>query len=135
VQVIFSPPRLLVAFGEDRNCYASAAEIQQYAGIAPVIERSSNKCWVHWRIACPTFLRQSFVEWAGSTIPRSYWASAYYQQQRLKGKAHTMAMRALAFKWIRILYRCWKDRIPYDEAVYLKALQRRGSLLVTTAPS
>ena len=128
-------PRLLVAFGEDRNRYASAAEVQQYAGIAPVIERSGNKCWVHWRMACPTFLRQSFVEWAGSTIPRSYWAGAYYQQQRLKGKSHAMAVRALAFKWIRILYHCWKQRTPYDEAVYLKALQRRGSPLVTPAPS
>lgn len=128
-------PRLLVAFGEDRNRYASAAEVQQYAGIAPVIERSGNKCWVHWRMACPTFLRQSFVEWAGSTIPRSYWAGAYYQQQRLKGKSHAVAVRALAFKWIRILYRCWKQRIPYDEAVYLKALLRRGSPLVTPAPS
>jgi hypothetical protein len=59
-------------------------------------------------MACPTFLRQSFVEWAGSTIPRSYWAGAYYQQQRRKGKSHAMAVRALAFKWIRILYRCCK---------------------------
>jgi transposase len=125
----------LAAFGEDRNRYASAAEVQQYAGIAPVIERSGNKCWVHWRMACPTFLRQSFVEWAGSTIPRSYWAGAYYQQQRQKGKSHAIAVRALAFKWIRILYRCWKNRTPYDETTYLKALQRHGSSLVTPAPS
>jgi transposase len=128
-------PRLLVAFGEDRERFSSAAQVQQYAGIAPVVERSGNKCWVHWRIACPTFLRQSFVEWAGSTIPRSYWAGAYYQQQRQKGSAHAMAVRALAFKWIRILYRCWKTRTPYDEAIYLKALQRRGSPLVTPTPS
>jgi transposase len=128
-------PRLLVAFGEDRDRYASASDVQQYAGIAPVVERSGNKCWVHWRIACPTFLRQSFVEWAGSTIPRSYWAGAYYQQQRKKGNAHAMAVRALAFKWIRILYRCWKSHTAYDESVYLKALQRRGSALVIPKPS
>ena len=128
-------PRLLVAFGEDRNRYASATELQQYAGVAPVIERSGNTCWVHWRFACPTFLRQTFVEWAGSTIPRSYWAAAYYHQQRQKGKSHAMAVRALAFKWIRILYHCWKTHVPYDEAVYLKALQRRGSALVRPAPS
>lgn len=128
-------PRLLAAFGEDRNRYASAAEVQQYAGIAPVIERSGNKCWVHWRMACPTFMRQSFVEWAGSTTPRSYWAGAYYQQQRQKGKPHAIAVRALAFNWIRILYRCWKNRTPYDETTYLKALQRHGSSLVSPAPS
>jgi hypothetical protein len=90
---------------------------------------------VHWRLACSTFLRQSFVEWAGSTITRSYWAGAYYQQQRQKGKSHAMAVRALAFKWIRILYRCWKRRTVYDEAVNLKALRRRGSPLMTPTPS
>jgi hypothetical protein len=39
-------PRLLVAFGEDRDCFASATEVQRYAGIAPVVERSGNRCWV-----------------------------------------------------------------------------------------
>ena len=123
-------PRLLVAFGEDRDRYASAAEMQRYSGVAPVVERSGNKCWVHWRIACPTFLRQTFVEWAGSTIPRSFWAAAYYRQQRSKGCSHRVAVRALAFKWIRIIYRCWKTRTPYDESVYLKALKNRGSPLL-----
>ena len=81
-------PRLLVAFGEQRERYRSAADLQNYAGVAPVLERSGNKSWVHWRLACPTFLRQTFVEWAGSTIPRSFWAGAYYERQRAKG-AHT----------------------------------------------
>jgi Transposase IS116/IS110/IS902 family len=126
---IQSPP-LLVAFGEDRNRYANAAQIQSYSGVAPLVERSGNKCWVRWRIACPTFLRQTFVEWAGSTTPRSYRAAAYYQQQRNKGCSHRVAVRALAFKWIRIPYRCWKTRTPYDESVYLNALRRRGSPLL-----
>ena len=123
-------PRLLVAFGEQRERYASAAQLQQYAGVAPVLERSGKKCWVHWRLACPTFLRQTFVEWAGSTIPRSFWASAYYHRQRAKGSSHQAAVRALAYKWIRILYRCWQTRTPYDESVYLLALKRRGSPLI-----
>ena len=125
-------PRLLVAFGEDRDRYINAAEIQRYSGVAPVVERSGNKCWVHWRIACPTSLRQTFVEWAGSTIPRSYWPGAYYQKQRNKACSHRAAVRALAFKWIRIIYRCWKTRTPYDESVYLKALKHRGSPLLLT---
>lgn len=125
-------PRLLVAFGEQRERYASAAEVQQYSGIAPVVERSGNKCWTHWRLACPTFLRQTFTEWAGATIPRSFWAAAYYRQQIGKGCSHRVAVRALAFKWIRILYRCWHDRVPYDEATYLNALRRRGSPLLKT---
>jgi transposase len=73
-------PRLLAAFGEDRERYHSASELQQYAGIAPVTERSGQKSWVHWRYRAPSFLRQTFVEWAGETIPRSFWAKAYYQQ-------------------------------------------------------
>jgi transposase len=123
-------PRLLVAFGEQRERYGNAAQLQQYAGVAPVLERSGNKSWVHWRLACPTFLRQTFVEWAGSTIPRSFWASVYYQRQRAKGCSHHAALRALAYKWIRIVYRCWQARTPYDESVYLLALKRRGSPLV-----
>ena len=123
-------PRLLVAFGEDRERFQSAAEVQRYSGVAPVTERSGNSSWVHWRWACPTFVRQTFVEWAEKTIYRSFWAGAYYQQQRNKGASHHVAVRAFAFKWIRILYRCWQSRTPYNETLYLQALQRRSSSLV-----
>jgi transposase len=125
-------PRLLVAFGEQRERYASAADLQKYAGIAPVTERSGKKSWVHWRLQCPKFLRQTFVAWAAESIRHSFWAQVYYQQQRDKGKAHQAAVRALAFKWIRILYRCWQERTPYDEAIYLQALHRRGASLSQT---
>ncbi len=123
-------PRLLVAFGEQRDRFKNAAELQKYAGIAPVTERSGNKHWVHWRWQCPTFLRQTFVEWAAQTINKSFWAGLYYRQQRDKGCNHQAAVRALAFKWIRILYRCWQTQTPYNEALYLKALKRRGSPLL-----
>jgi transposase len=123
-------PRLLAAFGEQRERYENAAELQKYAGIAPVTERSGNQHWVHWRRQCPTFLRQPFVEWASQTITRSFWAGAYYRQQRAKRGSHQAALRALAFKWIRILYRCWHTRTAYDESTYLQALLRRGSPLL-----
>ncbi|WP_316149598.1 IS110 family transposase [Cupriavidus sp. BIC8F] len=123
-------PRLLAAFGEQRERFRSADELQKYAGIAPVTERSGKKSWVHWRLQCPKFLRQTFVEWAAQTIPRSFWAGTYYQQQRAKGSSHHVAVRALAFKWIRILYRCWQTRTPYNETVYLKALGKRSSSLL-----
>ena len=123
-------PRLLVAFGEQRERYASAEELQKYAGIAPVTERSGKKSWVHWRLQCPKFLRQTFVEWAAESTRHSFWAQVYYQQQRDKGKAHQAAVRALAFKWIRILYRCWQERTPYDESTYLQALKRRNAPLL-----
>ena len=123
-------PRLLVAFGEQRDRYISADELQKYAGIAPVTERSGHKSWVHWRLQCPKFLRQTFVEWAAESTRHSFWARAYYQQQRDKGASHQAAVRALAFKWLRILFRCWQNRTPYDESIYLNALKRRGSPLL-----
>jgi transposase len=123
-------PRLAAAFGERRERYASPDELQRYSGIAPVTERSGNKCWVHWRLHCPRFQRQTFVEFAASSLPHCYWAKAYYDQQRARGSSRQAALRALAFKWIRIMYRCWQTRTPYDEARYLNALKRRGSPLL-----
>ena len=123
-------PRLLAAFGEQRERFQGADQLQTYSGIAPVTERSGKKNWVHWRWQCPTFLRQTFVEWAGQTINKSFWAGAYYRQQRAKGSTYQAAVRSLAFKWIRILYRCWQARTPYDETTYLNALRRRGSPLL-----
>jgi len=123
-------PRLLVAFGEQRERYGSAAEVQTSAGIAPVLERSGKQSWVHWRCQCPKFLRQTFVEWAAESIQFSFWARAYYQQQRDKGASHQAAVRSLAFKWIRIVFRCWQTGTPYNESTYLAALQRQGSSLI-----
>src|SRR6266851_662246 len=123
-------PRLLVAFGEQRERDASAEELQKYAGIAPVTERSGKQSWVHWRWQCPTFLRQTFVEWAAESIRHAFWAQCFSQRHAEKAKEHQAAVRALAFTWIRILYRCWQERTPYDEATSLQALTRRGSSLL-----
>ncbi len=123
-------PRMLAALGDNRDRFNSAEEIQNYAGIAPVTERSGQKSWVHWRWQCAKFVRQTFVEWTAKTVNSSYWARLYYQGQREKGKSHQSAIRALAFKWIRIIYRCWKTRTRYDEAKYLLALKARKSPLL-----
>lgn len=126
-------PRLMTAMGEQRERFGSAAEVQMCTAIAPVTIRSGKQCKVQWRHQGSRFVRQTFVEWAGQSIRHSYWAGEYYRQQRAKGKTHNVAVRALAFKWIRILYRCWKDSKPYDEATYLKALKQRGSSLVVAS--
>jgi len=123
-------PRLIVAFGTQRERYQSAYEMQCYSGIAPVTEASGKSQWVHIRLACPKFLRQTFHEFAASSIQQSEWARAFYEHQRNeKQKSHHAAVRSLAFKWVRIIYRCWKDGKPYDEEIYLQSLRRRGSLL------
>ncbi len=122
--------RLLTAIGTRRERWASADELLRYSGVAPVIERSGKSEWIRWRYFCPKFLRQSFVEYAGESIRHSVWAKAYYQGLRAKGKSHQAAVRALAYKWIRIIYRCWQTRTNYDEARYMEVLRHKGSVLV-----
>ena len=122
-------PRLAAAFGTDRSRWDSAAELQAHSGIAPVTERSGKSIWVHHRLACPKFVKQTFHEFADQSIRFSRWARAYYDQLRGRGKDHHAALRALAYKWIRILFRCWKERRPYEEETYIEALRRRGSPL------
>ncbi|MFN7944284.1 MAG: hypothetical protein U0Z53_02955 [Blastocatellia bacterium] len=101
-----------------------------FSGIAPVIERSGQACRTRWRYFCPKFLRQTFVEFAGQSIPFCGWARAFYHRQRSKGKGHAAALRALAFKWIRIIWKCWQTRTPYDEARYLAQLRKTNSPLI-----
>ncbi len=120
-------PRLCVAFGTLRSLYPDPASLQKHAGVAPVREKSGQQLWTHWRWLAPVFLRQSLVEWAGQTVVHSAWAKVYYQRMRAKGKTHHTILRALAFKWIRVLWKCWQTGIPYDEARYLRQLLHRKS--------
>jgi transposase len=116
-------PRLLTAFGTARD----AGSMQRYFGVAPVTEKSGNRAWVHWRWNAPSFLRQTLVEWAGLTVMFCSWAKAYYEQQRTKRAGHQAILRALAFKWLRILWRCWQKRELYDQETYLRQLEKRRS--------
>jgi len=122
-------PRLLAAFGSDRTRYESASEIQSFSGIAPVTKRSGKSKSVNKRLACPKFLRQSFHEYAGQSIKQGGWARSYYRELRQRGMKHHAAVRSLAYKWIRIMYRCWQNQEPYDETKYIASLKRRGSPL------
>ncbi len=122
-------PRLLVAFGSDRDRF-DAQQMQCFSGIAPVTQRSGTRCWVHHRWICPKFLKQTFHEFAERSIPKSRWANAFYHHRRNQGASQHQAIRALAFKWIRILTRCWKDRTPYCEETYLRSLRKANSPLI-----
>jgi transposase len=123
-------PRLLASVGSQRERYESANCLQRYTGIAPVTKQSGGKCHVHRRYLCPKFHRQSFHEYARESILWSRWAAAYYFQQRTKGAPHHTAVRALAYKWQRIIWRCWQSRTPYNERIYEAALRKANSPLV-----
>jgi transposase len=120
-------PRLCVLFGTIQSLYPDPTCLQKYVGVAPVREKSGNQVWTHWRWQAPTFLRQTLVEWAGQTVRYSAWAKVYYERMVKKGKKHAVILRALAFKWLRILWKCWHDNTAYDEGRYLKQLTHRKS--------
>ena len=123
-------PRLLASMGSERERYGRAASLSCFSGIAPVTKQSGGKRHVHRRYRCPKFCKQSFHEYAKESILHSRWAAAYYGQQRAKGCSHHTAVRALAYKWQRIIWRCWQDRRPYDDARYEAVLRKRNSPVV-----
>jgi transposase len=123
-------PRLLTALGAERERFDSPADLQRYTGIAPVTKSSGKTRYVHRRYLCPLFERQSFHEYAKESVLWCRWAAAYYLSQRSKGKPHHTAVRALAYKWQRIIWRCWKNHTPYKDEIYEAALRKRGSKLV-----
>lgn len=120
-------PRLIAAAGSQRDRFQSAYNMNCCFGLAPVTEKSGNSIWVHWRWACSTFVRQTFHEWAGCSIRTCDWARQYYDRQRAKGNGHHAAVRSLAFKWIRIFFRCWQDRVAYSDQRYEEALRKRAT--------
>jgi len=124
-------PRLLAAMGAERERFDSASNLQRYTGIAPVTKQSGKMRYVHRRYLCPKFDRQSFHEFAKQSVLWSRWAAAYYLSQRSKAKPHNTAVRALAFKWQRIIWRCWQSHTPYKEETYEAALRKNGSKLVS----
>jgi len=128
-------PRLASAFGTDRQRWDNAAEIQNFSGIAPVTRASGQTRVVEKRRACPKFLRQPFMEYAAQSVKKSLWARSYYNAMRAKGVKHRAALRALAYKWIRIMYRCWKERIAYSEAAHQAALFRANSPIASRLAS
>jgi len=125
--------RLLAVMGTQRDRWTTAQELACLSGIAPVMERSGQSTWIRWRYFCPKFMRQSFHEYAGESVKHSFWARAYYQQQIAKGKGRQAAVRALAYKWIRIIWKCWQTRTPYNEVKYLECLRKKGSPLLSFA--
>ena len=123
-------PRLLVAFGTNRDRFEHADEVAQFYGLAPVVKQSGNSKTVHHRYRCPKFGRQTFHENAGCVAKMEPWAKCYYVQQKRKhDDKHHQACRSLAFKLIRIYFACWKNRTKYDANIYLRALEEQGSPL------
>jgi transposase len=123
-------PRLLASLGSNRDRFDSASELQRYTGIAPVTKQSGGTRYVHRRYLCPKYHRQSFHEYAKESILWCRWAAACYLSHRTKGKPHHTAVRALSYKWQRIIFRCWQSHQPYNDQLYEAALAKANSPLV-----
>jgi transposase len=124
-------PRLLAFFGTDRERFEKATNVQSFSGIAPVTKSSGKSKSVHLRRACPKFDRQTFHEFARLSMAKCQWARNYVEYYQARGKAYHTIIRGLAFKWIRILFQCWKSKTPYNEEKYMEALRQRGSRFAT----
>lgn len=127
-------PRLLAALGSDRDRWANASELGSYSGILPVTRQSGKTKHVSRRRACPSYLKQTFHEFADCARKHCDWSRAYYALQRAGGMAHHAAVRKLASRWQRILLSVWKNRTPYDDARYTEIMKRKLPALVPYLP-
>lgn len=126
--------RLLCAFGSQKDRWNNADEIASLSGIAPVTRQSGKSRVVHQRWACPTYLKQTFHEFADSARKWCPWSKARYLQLRDRGMKHNAAVRKIARSWIRILYRVWHTSQPFDCQCYLAGLLRRNPELANYLP-
>ena len=127
-------PRLLASLGSDRRRFAQARAVSCYTGIAPVTEKSGKtQHWVHVRWSCPRFVRQSWHEFANSSRKFCPWAQACYAEWRQRMDHHE-AIRKLAYKWQRLVWRMWQERQPYDEGRYVRSLQKHGVRIAAALP-
>jgi transposase len=118
-------PRLLCAFGSQRDRWADADSVASFSGIAPITRKSGKSRGVRRRYACPKFLRQTFHEFADRARQYCPWSRARYRLLRDRGMKHNAAIRKIARSWIRILFRVWKTRVPFDCDRYIAKLQQR----------
>jgi transposase len=118
-------PRLLAEIGDDRSRFADAASLQALAGTAPVLFQSGSYAKAHRRYACLKPLRNAMQHFAWQSTLQEPWALAYYRRKRSEGKSHTVAIRALANVWLRIIYAMWRDHMPYVSATFEAAQQQK----------
>jgi hypothetical protein len=116
-------PRLLAEIGQDRSRYADAASLQALAGTAPVTFQSGNYARAQKRSACLKPLRNALYQFAWQSTLAEPWALVYYQRKRAEGKSHTVAVRALANVWVRIIYAIWLRHSCYERATFEAAQQ------------
>ncbi len=108
--------QIFTEIGDDRRRFTSAEHLAAEAGVAPVTYESGKRRGVAFRWACNKRLRKAVTIFADNSRRESPWAADVYRRARARGCDHPHAVRILARAWIRVLWRCWQDRTPYNPA-------------------
>jgi transposase len=108
--------QILAELGDVRARFPSEHQLAAEAGVAPVTYQSGKAKGVGWRWACNRRLRAALTCMADNSRHQSPWAADVYRRARARGCDHPHAVRILARAWVRVLWRAWTDRVPYDPA-------------------
>jgi len=127
-------PRLLGEIGADRSLFPNAQSLQCYAGTAPVSYQSGQIHKVYLRRQCNKVLRCAIHLWADLSRRWSQWAQTYYQHLRQRGKSHAEAVRCLGHRWLKIIWKMWQTRTPYDAELHMRNQQEHGSWVLQFMP-
>ncbi len=119
-------PRLLAEIGDDRSRYQAASSLQALGGTSPVLFQSGMYAKAHRRLGCSKPLRNALHQFAWQTTLSEPWAADYYQRKRAEGKSHTVAVRALANVWVRIIFALWSHRESYHRATFEQAQRQHA---------
>ena len=106
--------QILAELGDDRRRFSSYEHLAAEAGVAPITQASGKHRAVVFRWACNKRLRLALTTFADNSRHASPWATQVYQRARARGCAHPHATRILARAWLRVLWRCWQNHLPYD---------------------
>ncbi len=110
--------QVLAEWGDCREAYAAPDSVAALAGVTPVTKESGKHRSVSFRWACNKRFRAAVTTFADNSRHASPWAAKIYDDARAAGKDHPHATRVLARAWIRVIYRCWIDGVPYDPAAH-----------------
>jgi transposase len=113
---IFTSAQVLAEWGDRRQAYADAEAVACLAGATPVTKQSGKHTAVSFRWACNKRFRRAICTFADNSRHASPWAAKVYADALARGCDHPHAVRVLARAWIRVIWRCWIDHVPYDPA-------------------
>lgn len=105
---------LVAEIGDSRERYPTNEAMAADAGMSPVAVESGKRKVAGFRRACDKRLRKAVATLAESTRHHNRWAREIYRRARARGCDHAHAIRILGRAWVRVIWRMWRDGVPYD---------------------